>query len=117
MPPVTGEEPASGFLGRLAEMDGTADGAATAATGLAAARAALARIDAGGLGADPAAYDEVAAALEPLASGGLDPRRSLVAELVKPGRPRGAGAGGRQRGRAGDRRPRDAAAGAALRRR
>ncbi|HEX8086460.1 MAG TPA: lantibiotic dehydratase [Solirubrobacteraceae bacterium] len=84
VPPVTGEEPAAAFLARLGELDGTADGAATAAAGLAAARAALHRVDAAGLGAAPQAYDEVAAALEPLASGGLDPRRSLVAELVKP---------------------------------
>jgi lantibiotic biosynthesis protein len=80
-PPVTGAEPATALLERLAPLDGAA---AKVVGGLSAARDALARIDAGGLGAPPAAYEAVAEALAPLATGGLDPRRSLVAELVKP---------------------------------
>jgi len=106
VPPVTGEEPATALLRRLGTMtpastetEGdrpsdaarglsvTRDGAgaaADAARGLSAARDALARIDAGGVGAEPGAYAALAAALTPLATGGLDPRRSLVAELVRP---------------------------------
>ncbi|CAA9530223.1 MAG: Lanthionine biosynthesis protein LanB, partial [uncultured Solirubrobacteraceae bacterium] len=85
-PPVTGEEPAAALVARLASAENGANCPAvrSAREGLGAARDALARLDAGGLGAEAPAYDAVAEALEPLATGGLDPRRSLVAELVRP---------------------------------
>lgn len=76
------EEDESGGLSAPPDaINGVVEGAAR---GLSAARDALAAIDAGGLGASPSAYDELASALAPLATGGLDPRRSLVAELVRP---------------------------------
>ena len=79
VPPVTGAEPAAAFAERL-ETVPVPDGIRAA---LGTARAALAQVDAGGLGPPPEAYDDVMAALAALPVD-HDPKRSLVTELVKP---------------------------------
>src|SRR4051794_30162434 len=79
VPPVTGAEPAEAFAERLE----TAPVPPDIRSALRTAREALVEIDAGGLGAAPDAYADVTAALDVLPVD-HDPRRSLVAELVKP---------------------------------
>lgn len=77
-PTVTGPEPIHGLVARLREQTDT-----TAGKVLEDARFALAALDAGGLGADPARYREIARRLESL-PGKVELGRLFQVDMIKP---------------------------------
>jgi thiopeptide-type bacteriocin biosynthesis protein len=78
-PPVTGPEAIHGLVEQL----DAADGSRAAGERLAAARDTLAALDAGGPGAPPARYREIAAALEALPTK-VEMARLFQVDMVKP---------------------------------
>jgi thiopeptide-type bacteriocin biosynthesis protein len=79
MPPVTGPEPIHVLIERLGKDARTASAGAI----LERVRNGLDDLDAGGLGADPAAYRSIADLLEPLPAK-VDPKTLFQVDLIKP---------------------------------